>query len=536
MKTCTNARAIRQILCAIDKVVHCMNVSGFSVDVEITTENGVIYEVTYMSGKDNPIKLTDYCVLTDDATISLNYISKIVVKSSEVTQTKFIDKLTCEIYRIMRGVGSCADAGEFVACMQKFINCNKLDIESVNYNGGMETVQPIAAVTDIKKDNVLGDVTLNKSDTEVLEDVELVKTAAHVAGPVSVSSENVVTDLVVENALVALDVTQTMTEVSPPLVLDPEEVVTDVVLDPTETRVVTSVTSTTKQILQVNSIDKQPVATGFESFTEVDNVLGGITAATNTSTTEFAQTPISVAGTGVHEGKLQIIVPPNTFGDNIPETTRYLEVVVDGDENSVVSIGEDRILHAFANATSVLAGVTGVPTFNDLSIPNALTKEEYVRNVVTGAADVASPIDVKSVEGRVVRSVAKGTVNSPEAADPINVVDGVAARKGNIKVVDTYESKNLQTMVTSSTQTVVGNADITKSPATVLNSASLNKSPKSVVTDVETGTVSVLAPVNEPIEGDVVCAGNGIMTVENTNGDVSLYNLCDVNAVTTSEE
>lgn len=140
------------------------------------------------------------------------------------------------------------------------------------------------------------------------------------------------------------------------------------------------------------------------------------------------------------------------------------------------------------------------------------------------------------MEGRVVRSVAKGTVNSPEAADPINVVDGVAARKGNIKVVDTYESKNLQTMVTSSTQTVVGNADITKSSATVLNGASLNKSPKSVVTDVETGTVSVLAPVNEPIEGDVVCAGNGIMTVENTNGDVSLYNLCDVNAVTTSEE
>lgn len=620
VKDCCHATAIRQILKAILKEVNEANVPGFGVEVEITTETGAVYTVDFTCGVQNPVQITDTSLCTQSLNISLNTITKILISTSDIVgNTKFATSLLKEIQKITTFGGGRGQNGNdsrggceatFAQCLQNFINKNNLEIDYVNYNGGMATVEDFTGVSDINNVNVVGAANLQQTNGTGIATAALVAPGVEVVGEVNVANTNVVTDINTEPASVITrvnstpvlvsppitttpvsvissdattqqslltDVTSTPATVSAPVTLTPTPIVSGVTLNNVVTKVVTSVESEDVTIANVTGAPTVNGLTGVATSTTVTGVLSGLATAGLAGTTQYTIPQITQATGTPPAGAaiLQVIIPAGTFGD-FPADNLPLNVTLATAPTAYFTVAASQTANAFPTQTLAVTGTTigeGNPTTTNLSIPATYNQQAFVTGVTTEPTTVSGPLIAAEQPGSIVTNVATGSVNNPSftgaatatvvggitpapltvttltdttpvtinnptiPGPSVSVASNVNGTSGTITTVTgTVSEQPLSDLIETVPQEVVESADLLTTSNPVVNSVGLNTIPQTVVGSIDTTTESVLAPVDEPIDGTILCAGNGVMTVSNENGDISLYSICDINAVSRDEK
>jgi len=95
--------------------------------------------------------------------------------------------------------------------------------------------------------------------------------------------------------------------------------------------------------------------------------------------------------------------------------------------------------------------------------------------------------------------------------------------------VGTVSTAEAASLFTAETAAVLSDAQLDVTAAEAIGSAELTITMASAVSGITTEPVSVASPTfAEPIEGDIIGARRGIIAVDNTGGDISVYSSCAV--------
>ena len=575
--------SIRQTFLHIISLIKDMNDPKFSVDAEITTKNGIIKTVTFSMQSLQNIMLTESSIYISDIAFSLCDVVKITVLTSTLLDPMFATKLLNSINSITTTPNyenndcytSCQSKD--VSCaqdMQDFINKNMGSIENVSYNGSFAKIKDIDTVGDISKVTVLETSTIQQKDVSVLKDATLNTQTTPVLNKASISSE---TTPVLDNAKLDTQTTPVVKTVKPSV----NQVVSDVLLDndtvisyvtPTYTDVcaplkVTPTTvvnkGTTKQKDYVESIkvDKDiavkqtktttaPAITSFKTTSTVKGVISGVTNPASI-TPEISLIPkFDCDGSGL----LTVTIPAKSISGVLPTQDILLNVQVN--DKSISYIGSDK-RYVLSDATKLIGYKNGMPVSSDITQFSDPVKEDFVNSVTTSTIPVVTSVVANSLTDTFVTSVSTTDINNPAEPKIKTVVEDVKDESININSVNKVNKIATSNLFTTTTQDVVSSVDLITSEKNVVSSsmintektnalssanlttneqdvvenASLTQTFFSVVNDLIEKKVPVLSPANENIDGKISSAGDGIMTVTNTNGDISIYSICDINTL-----
>lgn len=505
-------QSMRYVLTAIDDIVRSMP-SGFSIDVEITTTDGVINTVTF-NNSNNAVRIDGTTLRANGLVISICAIAKIRVLTGGLVGSTFEAQLLAALSCLASRC--CPDAKCGDACtqdLQNYLYCHQSNIAAVSFEGGLEIIQNILAPIGINYTNVVGSASLSTTTTSAVSSASLNTGTTTVVNAVTPAQATVVTGVTADNLDVVTGVTGNPISVSAPIISVPTTVVTDV-----DTTLVTGLAQNllTTPATVVNSITPgtTTVLTGLGTPSTIPGVITGLTGIASAAPVTV-QVPVFTASPG------PLIV---TIGG--------VDYNVTAGGTNVVYVGTTAAL-VLPNNTNLLNGVTGTPTLSTITQQGTPTTAPVVSSVTPGTTDVIATVTSDTASGLFVSAVSTGTVGSVTAPTTVSALGSVTPTTENIDALGTVTTIPASSLFSIGTTGVLGSASLSTTTTTALASASLSTTAQSVVGSISTALIDIAIPVSEDIEGSVSSVGCGIMAVENDDGDVSVYSICDINTIDT---
>lgn len=546
---CSCAGGMKDVLKAILAAIYNTNIPGFSVNVEITTTTGFIYTLPFTSGTATSTIITDTTITNGNTTISICDIAKIQILSGSLLNPAFNAALqvalrnitqTCvmpgcfdgnnshEKYNHGNKCDKCIDGKDCAQGMQDYINNNITNIESIGYVGGMQTIESISAVTDINYTDVIGSVTLSLTTSPVLNSATLNTTPSSVVGTITPANTNVVSGVTLNNLDVVTDVTDVTATVSAPITATATPVVSNVTTNPAPNGVVTAVATTTANVVDAITTTTLNAVTSFGAPTTYAGALTGLDTISNI-------TPVAASIpslTSTNNGVLQVTIPIGAIDGTNPTAPVVLNVEVGGAD---ITFGGNTTSYVLPNPSRVLGGNTATPAVTNITTLGTPAFSPIIETVTDTTTTVVETITPTFTQGSLVNVVTTGSVNSVATPTTIDVVQTVTPVTANVNAVGTVTTTPASSLFTTTAQTVVGAATLATTSTNAVTAATLATTDETVVQSINTSTISVLAPDIENIDGTITNAGDGIVSVNNTNGDISVYSTCDINSVVLSD-
>ncbi|MEG1636346.1 MAG: hypothetical protein RR324_02420 [Cellulosilyticaceae bacterium] len=267
------------------------------------------------------------------------------------------------------------------------------------------------------------------------------------------------------------------------------------------------------------------VVTGFNAPTTA-NVVGSVSTVTATPIASIVPIPVNVVGTIV-------TVPTGVVGS--------VATVAGTAVNSVTTVPVTAIGGVATVPTSVVTTITKVPATavgSIVTVPGTALSAVTTTPVgmvaalnITNATPVNS-INVTTVAGGVVTSVIPGVINNvvgtPGTAVVLNGINTSTISVGNVTGTGSVAFNAVTNVLTTLVVNRVGISTTTLPALTLAVPVTL---PEAVIADISTTAVPVLSPVVEDLDGQVDSVGNGVVVVENTNGDLTVYSVCEITSV-----
>lgn len=505
-------QSIRYVLTAIDDIVRRMP-SGFSIDVEITTTDGITHIVTF-NNNNYAVRVSGSTLTANGLVISICAIAKIRVLTGALVDSTFESQLLAALSCLASRC--CPDAKCGDACtqdMQNYLYCHQDNIAAVSFEGGLEIIRNILAPIGINYVNVVGNASLSTTTTSALSGASLNTDTTPVVNAVIPTQTTVVSGVAANNLNVVTNIAGNPIAVSAPITSIPTTVVTSVGTTPV-TGLAQNLSTTTASVLDGITPGFTTVLTGLGTPSTIAGVLNGLTSVA------------SVAPS--------LILVPVLSGGIGP-----LIVTIDGVEHPVTSGGVPVVfggnIPAFVlpDATNILNGITGTPTLSTITQQGTPTTGTVVSSVTPSTADVISTVAADAASGQFVSSVTTGTVGSVTGPITVTALSSVSATVENIDALGAVTTVPVSSLFTTSTTDVLDEATLSTTTTGALASASLSTSAQSVVGSISATLIDLAIPASESIDGSVAAVGCGIMAVDNDAGDISVYSVCDINAVTT---
>ncbi|MEG0318565.1 MAG: hypothetical protein RSA51_01170 [Niameybacter sp.] len=588
VQCCCGTTGIYEALIALQKSISQISIPGFGVNVHIIMGTGQEYNVLFATGIPNPPQVKCGVLTAGNLTLSLCDISKINIQTSTLNNLEFKKILNYHLLDVTTTTCQ-ADFDEHadgsIACtrgIQSAINKGQT-INEISYNGSQEHLGTLTGIGDIHTTQVISDAVLTTTTNKFVTGTTLLSTPQQVVTNVATSNVSVITGVSTKPITVVQGVTPSTTTVSGPLSVTPTTVVSTLVTAPAT--LVTSVTSTTGTVVTsvtaatatgITSVTPttgeivrgvvsttgtvvtnvaSATATAVSSYPAPSTVNGVISGLTNVSivTPTTATIPVlTTAGTGV----LQVVVPPNTFGN---ANQVILNVTVGG---ATISLATPVAVKVLPNAATLLSGgttpvlannvFTGLGTPITITAVTSVTPSTGVGIATVGAATTTGVLAVTSTTGTVVNSVTPATttgitgvtstaigthvvassstasINNIAAPTTVSVVNGITQTTASATTLAGVTPETISTFVSTATATVVGTAGLNNTTATAVTGATLSTTSARVVQNIGTKTIDVVSPVAEVLTGTITSAGNGILVVNDVSGDVNIYSECEI--------
>jgi len=496
-----------------------------TIDVEITVSGGYTQVVTL--GRGTSTLISSDILRTPQGAISLCEITRLRLLSSSVTDPEYMLRLQDELERFIgramrRKPGHDSfecDCDSCVEAMQNYIMRNSDNIEALIFEGsGTETA---SVVTGTVPAQVLSSAALETENSDFVSSVELNTDTAAAVTAVTAEDTTVVTEVELLPASLVSAVNTATAEVSAPVTVTEVEAVTAVdITDAAE--FASDVTVTTTAVIGTVATETAEVISSFAEPETVTGVISGIETADTISTTAVNIPVISSGGTGA----LQVVIPAGAFGTNIPPADVTLNVTVDG---IGISYGGIDTVYALPDDTTLLSGITGAPVISDITTPGAAETVEVVTAVETTETTVAAAVEFTPVSGSLVTDVTTEVVGSSSSPETVEVISSVTPEFTDINGVGDISSIPASDLYSVDTTAFLSGAELDVTSLPAVSDASLTTESVTVTGSITTTPVNVSSPdFVEPIEGEIIGANRGIIAVDNTGGDISVYSSCAV--------
>lgn len=541
-KSCS-LNSIRKTLIEIIKAVKKENLLGFNVDVEITTTDGIKNTINFSKQNIDQIEVKKATLIAPGIAISLCDIAKITVLTENLSGSSFKASLlksiknittTCSIKdnNYFYGCGcndySCNDckSNSDVECaqgIQNYINENINSVDTVSYNGSSANVQTVNLISDVTKIDVLENSTLNTSNVDVLKDASLQVTKIPVVSSVKAADIDLVTDVSLDEVGLLSNITTTNTDVSAPIVVSPVSVVSDIETTE-ENNVVTSIDSTTKNVVNQVSSTTEKAIIGFDEPIEIEGVISNVDTIKNITPTSINIPSFTSNGTG----ELKVIIKAKSIDGTNPKNDIVLNVLVNG---QTISFNGNTSKYVLNDNTSILGGATQTPKITTITELGTPITDLLTKTVTSTTIPVVDTVTANTTPTKLISNVKNIDINNIETPTTKTVVENIEQNQQDINVVSNISKANLQSLISTTSENVVNNVTLSTDTENVLNSAILSTEKTSVINNIDTSEQSIYVQEKENIDGNVFTAGDGIMGVNNTNGDITIYSICDINTV-----
>lgn len=501
-------QSMRCVLTTIEDIVRSMP-SNFSIGVEIITTDGTVNTVVF-SSNNGIVRINGTTLIAGDLVISICAIAKIRVLTGGLVGSTFEARLLAALGCLANRCCGCGDA--CTQDMENYLRCHEGRIAAVSFEGGLEIIHNILAPIGINYTNVIDGVALSTTSTTALSGASLGVDTTPVVNAVIPANTTVVSSIASGVSSVVTGITSAPIAVSAPITSIPTTVVTGVTTTPV-TGLAQNLTTTAATVVNAIATGTTTVLTGLGTPSTVAGVLAGLTGVS------------SVAPEAV-------LIPFFTSGAAGP-----LTVTVDGVTYPVMSGGEPVVYggtltaFVFPNNASFLGGVTGTPTLSTITQQGTPTTATVVSSVVPETTSVVASVSAGSASGQFVSAVTTGTVGSVPTPTAVTAVGSVAATTEAISTLGAVNTIPASSLFATAYTDVVDEVALFTNTTSALASAALSTSTQSVVGSISTTLIDVAVPVREDIDGSVSSVGCGIMAVENNDGDVSVYSICDINSV-----
>lgn len=539
--TCS-LNSIRKTLIEIINAIKNESALGFNVDIEITTNDGILTTINFSKANINQIQVTKTTLIAENVAISLCDIAKITVLTSNTTGSTFNSDLVsslksittnCNIEDNKRCFENCyscdANGNASVMCaqgMQNYINDNISSIDTVSYNGNSTQTQSVNLITNITKEDVIESATLNTQTSNVLATATLQTETAPFVNQITPTDVDVVSSVTTEDLTILQDITPQTVNVSAPITTTPQTVVTEVQTQDDVT-FVTGVQTTTKNVLDKVSTTTATAVTGFSGGSTITGVISNVDKVENITPTAVQLPAFTSTGTG----ELKITIPAKSIDGTNPVSDIELNVTV-GNQN--ISFNGNTQQYVLNNATNLLGGTTASPSVVSVNQIGTPTIDTFIKTVSSTDIPVIDTVTPDTQAGQIVTNVTTEQINVIETQPTTaTVVKSIDKTTTNIKSVTETTSVKPTDLLSSTTADALTSATLQTTQNTVLKSATLTTTPITAITDIQSTPTNIPVPVKENIDGKVFTAGDGIMGVNNTNGDITIYSICDINTVNT---
>lgn len=539
--TCS-LNSIRKTLIEIINAIKNESALGFNVDIEITTNDGILTTVNFSKVNINQIEVTKTTLIVGNGAISLCDIAKIAVLTSNTTGSAFNSNLinslknittSCNIESTKRCFENCyscdANGNAGVMCaqgMQNYINDNINFIDTVSYNGNSTQTQSVNLVTSITKEDVIQSATLNTQTSDVLATATLQTETVPFVNQITPTDVDVVSTITTEDATILQDVTLQTVDVSAPITTTQKTLVTEVQTQD-DINFVTEVQSTTKNVLDKVSTTTGTVVTGFSGGTPITGVISNVDTVKNITPTAVQLPAFTSTGTG----ELKIKIAARSIDGTNPVSDIDINVTA-GDQN--ISFNGNTQKYVLDDATNILGGATASPSVVSVNQTGTPTTDTFVKTVSSTDIPVIDTITPQTQTGKLVTDITTEQTNVIETQPTTETVAQTLDKTTkDIKSITETTSVKPTDLLSSTTADALTSATLQTTQDTVLKSATIATTPISAVTDIQSTPTNIPVPVKENIDGRVFTAGDGIMGVNNTNGDITIYSICDINTVNT---
>ncbi|MBQ4539186.1 MAG: hypothetical protein II995_06250, partial [Oscillospiraceae bacterium] len=157
--------------------------------------------------------------------------------------------------------------------------------------------------------------------------------------------------------------------------------------------------------------------------------------------------------------------------------------------------------------------------------------------VTTAAAEVVGAVEFTAVSGTLVTDAATAAVGSAAAAETVTIITAVTSEFADINAVGEVTTVTASELFTTDTAAVISAAELTTTEAEAVTEASLTTTEIDAISGITTSPVNVISPTfAEEINGEIIGARCGIVAVDNTDGDISVYSSCSIRGAQTETD
>lgn len=529
--------SISAALQAIKQAVYSVNIPGFGVNIIITTITGYSYTILVSASTAYPLVIGKDTLTYGTLMLNLDDIAKIQIEASAVANTTF----TTNLLNLLKGITNCpttgnCGCGHYLAftsdddddydvsltrgycghcgrptnqcscgtcrpnhcnpCpstvsnlgFQDYINKNPNNIASINYLGSYEQIEDIQVIDTIADTPVIQTATLSTTTTSVISSISIASGAGN-------------------------------------------QVVEDVSY--TNQTVVSNVTATTESMAELNNLFVKPTTT----------FITGYTPLTTTALTGLGTPSTTVVSTGYPSPTIETVVGGNigVGTANINAFSTYLVTLPAGTAGGILSVtigGASYNVRLIDAAGGVLSNTVSVIPYTIATINNSVTVASItgtpVATTVVKSLGTQSTATVLTNVGTIASTNVLTSLGAPSTdtgLTDLNIAPGVTL---SVVTGISLDTVSVNSITSVDYATIVDATDITSTQSTVLASAQLYTTPINVLVGVGLDTISVLSPMPEDITGTVALVGSGLVVIQELNGDITIYSVCEIDSVSTN--
>ncbi len=347
----------------------------------------------------------------------------------------------------------------------------------------------------------------------------------------------------------------------------PQTVVTTV--DTTPQTVVTEVQTTPETVVATVNTTTGTVVTGFTGSSSITGVISGVNTIKNVTPDSVEIPAFACDGTG----ELVVKIPAKSIDGTNPVSEVEVKVTVNGNN---ISFNGNTAHYTLADDTKLIGGSTQAPqvstittngtpqtdTFIKTATPQTteviktvtpqtddviktvtpqtddviktVTPQttEVIKTVTPQTDDVIKTVTPQTTNGKLVTNVTTKDVsvitNQPTTE---TVISAITPQNTTIKNITDIKTSNTTDLINTTFEDVLATANIETEEDNFISSVTLDTTTASVISDISTIAQNVSINIPEEIEGTPFVAGDGIMGVNNDNGNITVYSICDINSV-----
>lgn len=538
-QTATNNSVI-YIINTIETLSHCLGEKNYiCIPVEITTENGLIHKFNISSSKEGKVSISNDVIVYNNIAINLNSIVKVKIFTKDIILKEFKPLLLKNFediltynqsnYCPLNETSNSMDIKPFNNPFNRFntdynVNDYILDnmdnVKTLSFNRELNDKSSLNS--DISYEKVLNsDTNLLINRDNLLKDVDLDTDCLDVVSSIEKTTKNIIKSIDTEKKLVLTN-NSAEVEVSKPIFTESIDVLTDLKIKKHNVLVNQTPTKAIDKIVQnkVNTISNIILS-------KIDNILSDID-----SETQIIKT---------HNIEVLDLEPINKFLDKNsidgkplmldPTGERYIGVVLDDGSFEPLKLSLKKFTIVDENVKNLVGNIDSNSQLKsavcdlskefskvieslDIEYNNKLL-EYKVENMVS-LSDSIIP-EKKSIKN-ITNETEKTLVVSKENYDTIN----------SIKTIEYDDISHINSINTSP---AIASINLNKNLSNALSDISLNKNISNVVKSIDQNKSNENIGLFESINGKIDCVGNGVMVVDNTDENITIYTLNKINTI-----